>query len=63
MHLIRIMVLTELTGSVILTDEYNWSKKIVEFKNIDSEDKFFGFNPVSRIIYSKIVSRGVLWNT
>lgn len=60
MHLIRIMVLTELTGSVILTDEYNWSKKIVEFKNIDSEDKFFGFNHVSRIIYSIIVSRGVL---
>lgn len=60
MHLIKIIVLTELTGSVILTDEYNWSKKTVEFENIESEDKFFGFDKVSGLEYGIIVSSGVL---
>lgn len=58
MHLIRIIV-TELEG-LVSTDEYR-GKLTVESNDIGSEDKFFGFNHISRIIYGIIVSRGVLW--
>lgn len=50
--------MTEL-GGLVSTDEYR-GKQTVELNDIGSEDKFFGFNHVSRIIYGIIVSRGVL---